>query len=130
MLPLSCLARLGKDDGMDEDQDSELAPASLPPAATGVNDVDEDWLEVDAAARYLSVPRAVIYRLIDDGMLPARRSPTLIRPRDLDDCVERCRIRPSQLAHLNQYAGHKQVRRQPQPRLTAKGVPDRRYGPR
>ena len=99
-----------------------------PPAAADRNGLDEDWLEVDAAARFLSVPRAVIYRLIDDGMLPARQSPTLIRRRDLDDCVERCRIQPSQLAHLNQYAGAKPVGGQP--RMTRKGLPDRRYGPR
>ena len=65
---------------------------------------DEEWLDVEAAARYLNFHPNTIYRLVHDGKLPALRFPVRIRRDDLDTCVERCRILPGELAHLIPYA--------------------------
>jgi excisionase family DNA binding protein len=65
---------------------------------------DAEWLDAEAAARYLNLHPNTIYQMIRDGRLPAMRFPVRIRREDLDDCLERCRIKPGELAHLNQSA--------------------------
>ena len=87
----------------------------------------EEWMDAEAAARYLNFHVNTIYQMVRDGRLPALRFPVRIRQEDLDTCLERCRIKPGELSHLNQYArGSAET---PQ-RVTAKGQPDRRYGSR
>ena len=57
-----------------------------------------EWIDAEAAARHLAPPATVIYRMIEDRQLPALRFPVRIRRSDLDECLERCRIRPGDLA--------------------------------
>ncbi len=57
------------------------------------------------AARYINLPVRSIYRLIHDGRLEAVRFPVRVRRHELDACLERCRIRPGEVAHLNAYPG-------------------------
>ena len=95
--------------------------ATLP----GVADHDE-WLDVDAAARYLSLPASTIRRLIRHGQLATLRFPVRVRRQELDACLDRCRIKPGDLS----YASQGPPRRPGDPPSTRKGVPDRRYGPR
>ena len=78
----------------------------------------EEWMDAEAAARYLNFHVNTIYQMVRDGRLPALRFPVRIRREDLDTCLERCRIKPGELSHLNQYArGGAET---PQ-RVTAKG---------
>jgi excisionase family DNA binding protein len=88
----------------------------------------EEWLDAEAAARYLDFHVNTIYQMVRDGRLPALRFPVRIRREDLDTCVERCRIKPGELRHLNAYAsgGHLSG----EPPITQRGTPDRRFGPR
>lgn len=89
---------------------------------------EEDWLSAEEAGRCLNLPASTIYLLIRDGRLDASRDPVRVRRKDLDACLERCRIRAGQVAHLNQYAGG--ASRPGEPPITSKGRPDRRYGRR
>lgn len=85
-------------------------------------------MDVEAAARYLNFHPNTIYQIVRDGRLPALRFPVRIRQRDVDTCLERCRIKPGDLAHLNPYVRQRQSA--PQPAVTKRGAPDRRFGPR
>jgi len=60
------------------------------------------WMGTPAVARYLGVNQRTVYRLIDDGELPAYRFGRVIRlrARDVADFVERSRIAPGSLANL------------------------------
>ena len=91
-------------------------------------DRDVEWLDVEAAARYLNFHPNTVYRMVREGKLAALRFPVRIRCEDLDSCLEQCRIRPGQLAHLNVYA--RGTHQGGSPVLTKRGTPDRRYGPR
>lgn len=55
------------------------------------------------AARYLGVNTRTLYRLIDEGDLPAYKLGRVIRlqERDVVDFVERSRIEPGTLEHLH-----------------------------
>ncbi len=85
-------------------------------------------MDVEAAARYLNFHPNTIYRMVRDGQLPALRFPVRIRREDLETCLERCRILPGELAHLNPYARSRHTA--PVAPVTRSGTPDRRYGPR
>ena len=63
-----------------------------------------EWLSAEETARFLKVHANTVYRMIRDGKLLARRFPVRIRREDLDGVIERCRIKPGELAHLNAYA--------------------------
>lgn len=65
----------------------------------------EGYVDAEAAACRLNLPVNVIYRLIETGKLPALRFPVRIRLADLETVLERCRIQPGELSHLNQYSG-------------------------
>jgi len=65
---------------------------------------EAEWMGVEEAARLLDLHPKTIYQLIRDGKLPAVRFPVRIRRQDLDGLLERCRIKPGELAHLNAYA--------------------------
>jgi excisionase family DNA binding protein len=58
------------------------------------NIVGPDWLGTTEAAHYLGLTPRTLYRLIDDGALPAYRIGRVIRVRvaDLDDYIEASRI--------------------------------------
>ena len=66
---------------------------------------EDEWLDPAEAARLLNLPERIVYILIEEGKVPAVRWPVRIRRGDLDLCLEACRIRPGELAHLNQYSG-------------------------
>ena len=58
-----------------------------------------DWLSSGDAARRLGIATRTLYRLIDDGQVPAYRFGRVIRLQrgDVDDYIERCRIVPGTL---------------------------------
>lgn len=64
---------------------------------------DAEWLDVGTAAHYMSLSASTIYRLINEGRLQALRFPARVRRHDLDGLIERCRIKPGELAHLVPY---------------------------
>jgi excisionase family DNA binding protein len=88
----------------------------------------DEWMDAEAAARYLDFHPNTIYQMVRDGRLPALRFPVRIRRSDLDGVLERCRIKPGELAHLNAYA--RGEHRASERSTTKAGRPDRRYGPR
>ena len=63
---------------------------------------DGDWLRTSDAAARLGLASRTLYRLIDVGAVPAYRFGRVIRlkHRDLDDYVDRNRVRPGELRHL------------------------------
>lgn len=89
---------------------------------------EAEWLDVEAAARHLGFGPNTIRRLIRDGQLPALGRPVRVRRGDLDACVERSRIKPGQLAHMNDYATGEHLAAERA--VTKAGRADRRYGPR
>lgn len=98
-------------------------PRSVPSEA-----VEEEWLDAEAAARHLGLPSRLVYAMIKAGQLPALCFPVRIRRQDLDRCVDRCRIKPGDLAHLDPNANRRGGGRTVP--LTLRGTPDRRYGRR
>lgn len=67
------------------------------PKSTGDN-----WCGAPAAARRLGIYLTTLYRLIDEGDLPAYKFGRAIRIRraDLDDFLDRSRVQPGDLVHL------------------------------
>ena len=61
-----------------------------------------EWLGTPAAAAYLGIRLRTLYRLINDGRLPAYRPARVfrVRKRDLDAFLEAHRIQPGELDHL------------------------------
>lgn len=98
----------------------------------------DSWLELTAgssgtlsvsdAAALMVISPAALLRSISNGDLKAVGSPPRLRHRDLADFVERCRIKPGQLGHLDANADRRAADRDPP--LTTAGRPDRRYGRR
>ena len=66
---------------------------------------EDEWLDPAEAARLLNLPERIVYTLIEEDKVPAVRWPVRIRRSDLDACLDACRIKPGDLAHLNQYSG-------------------------
>jgi excisionase family DNA binding protein len=64
-------------------------------------DGEAEWLNTETAGRYLNLPTTTIYRMVREGRLPALRFPVRIHRQHLDTVLERCRIKPGELAHLN-----------------------------
>jgi excisionase family DNA binding protein len=60
------------------------------------------WMSTPAVAEYLGVNPRTVYRLIDEGELPAYKFGRVIRLQETDVVafVERCRIAPGSLDHL------------------------------
>jgi len=67
------------------------------------------WLGTAEAARYLGITPRTLYRLIDEGQLPAYRFGRVIRLKqsDVDTFVEGSRIEPGTLEHLYPDAARK-----------------------
>jgi excisionase family DNA binding protein len=63
---------------------------------------DVEWLGTAEAARRLGITPRTLYRLIDEGQLPAYKFGRVIRLRvaDVEAFVEQARIAPGSLEHL------------------------------
>jgi excisionase family DNA binding protein len=63
---------------------------------------DFGWMNTKSAAAYLGMNPRTLYRIIDEGDLPAYKFGRVIRlqRRHLDDYIERSRIQPGELGHL------------------------------
>lgn len=61
-----------------------------------------NWMSTPAVAEYLGVNTRTVYRLIDEGELPAYKFGRVIRLQeaDVEAFIERCRITPGSLEHL------------------------------
>jgi excisionase family DNA binding protein len=60
------------------------------------------WMSTPSAAEYLGVNTRTVYRLIDEGELPAYKFGRVIRLQEADVVafIERSRIAPGSLEHL------------------------------
>lgn len=60
------------------------------------------WMSSGEAAEVLGLRTRTLYRLIDEGQLPAYRFGRVIRLRrnEVEAFIERCRIEPGSLDHL------------------------------
>ena len=60
------------------------------------------WLGTAEAARYLGITPRTLYRLIDDGQLPAYKFGRVIRLKqaDIESFIEASRVQPGSLEHL------------------------------
>src|SRR5438874_12782803 len=64
--------------------------------------VEIQWMSTGEAARRLGVTVRTLYRLIDEGELPAYKFGRVIRlqEREVDAFIDRSRIEPGRLQHL------------------------------
>ena len=64
--------------------------------------IGPDWLGTTDAAGYLGLTAPAVYRLIDDGLLPAYRIGRFIRIKvtDLDAFIDSSRIGPGTITYL------------------------------
>ena len=62
----------------------------------------ERWLSVPEAAEYLGVGMRTVYKLVDQGLIPAYKLGRVIRIKkeDAEDFLEDHRIEPGTLSHL------------------------------
>lgn len=60
------------------------------------------WLGTTEAARFLGVVPRTLYRMVDEGQIPAYKMGRVIRIRrsDLEAYLEANRVQPGSLAHL------------------------------
>jgi excisionase family DNA binding protein len=74
-----------------------------------------EWMSSGEAADILGLRTRTLYRLIDEGQLPAYRFGRVIRLKrhEVDAFVESCRITPGALEHLYPDAGERQERFEP-----------------
>jgi len=71
--------------------------------ASGDGDAEgPGWLGTTEAARYLGIVPRTLYRMIDEGAVPAYKLGRVIRLRlaDLDDFLDTTRVQPGELKHL------------------------------
>ncbi len=63
---------------------------------------DITWLSTAEAARRLGIGARTLYRLIDEGQIPAYKFGRVIRlqAREVDAFIDAARIRPGSLEHL------------------------------
>src|SRR3954471_16187091 len=69
----------------------------------GMASVDIHWLSTGEAARRLGVTVRTLYRLIDEGELPAYKFGRVIRlqENEVDEFISHSRIEPGNLQHLS-----------------------------
>lgn len=62
------------------------------------------WMGTTEACAYLGIKLRTLYRRIDLGEIPAYKMGRVLRVRaaDLDEFLERARVRPGDLTHLYQ----------------------------
>jgi len=67
---------------------------------------DIEWLSTKEAARRLGITPRTLYRLIDEGQLPAYKFGRVIRLQqaEVDDFIAEARIQPGELEHLYPHA--------------------------
>lgn len=67
-----------------------------------MSDAQMAWLGTKAAAEYLGITPRTLYRLIDDGQLPAYKFGRVIRVKqaDVDAFIDASRVEPGSLKHL------------------------------
>ena len=63
---------------------------------------DINWLSTGEAARRLGIGSRTLYRLIDEGQIPAYKFGRVIRlqEREVEAFIESARIKPGTLEHL------------------------------
>ena len=63
---------------------------------------DITWLSTAEAARRLGIGARTLYRLIDEGQIPAYKFGRVIRlqEREVDAFIDNARIKPGSLEHL------------------------------
>ena len=68
----------------------------------GMTSADGDWLSTKEAASALGLTPRTLYRLIDEGQLPAYRFGRVIRLKqsEIDAFVSQSQIEPGELEHL------------------------------
>jgi excisionase family DNA binding protein len=71
-----------------------------------------DWMSSGEAAEVLGLRTRTLYRLIDEGQLPAYRFGRVIRLRrnEVEAFIDHCRIAPGSLDHLYPDGTERQVR--------------------
>ncbi len=69
---------------------------------TCMTSADGDWLSTKEAASALGLTPRTLYRLIDEGQLPAYRFGRVIRLKqsEIDSFVAKSQITPGELEHL------------------------------
>ena len=78
------------------------SPRTLAPVPSD----DDGLLDRSAASRHLGLSERAVSRRAARGEIGvASRRPLLFRRADLDDYLERCRVKAGALSHLNAYAG-------------------------
>ncbi len=65
-------------------------------------DEDIEWLSTADAANRLGINTRTLYRLIDDGQIPAYKFGRVIRVqgKDVEAFIEGARVKPGSLEHL------------------------------
>ena len=65
-----------------------------------------EWLSTKEAARRLGITPRTLYRLIDEGQLPAYKFGRVIRLQEaeVDQFIAQARIQPGELEHLYPHA--------------------------
>lgn len=65
-----------------------------------------EWLSSKEAARRLGITPRTLYRLIDEGQLPAYKFGRVIRLQqaEVDEFIAQARIQPGELEHLYPHA--------------------------
>ncbi len=65
-------------------------------------DTQITWVSTKAAAEYLGITPRTLYRLVDEGQLPAYKFGRVLRLKqaDVDAFVESARVEPGTLKHL------------------------------
>ncbi len=73
--------------------------------------VGDDWMGTPAAAAYVGLTLRTLYKLLDEGAIPAYKFGRVLRVRrcEVDDFIERCRIKPGSLSHLYPSTGQEDV---------------------
>jgi len=63
---------------------------------------DTEWLGTPEAAQRLGITQRTLYRLIDEGQVPAYKMGRVLRVKasDLDVFLEQSRVTPGSLKHL------------------------------
>ena len=63
---------------------------------------DVEWMSTAEAAKRLGITPRTLYRVIDEGQLPAYRFGRVIRLKEdeVEAFIESCRIEPGTLEHL------------------------------
>ncbi len=64
--------------------------------------LEGDWLSTADAAKRLGITPRTLYRMIDEGQLPAYRFGRVIRLKafEVDEFIEASRVEPGTLKHL------------------------------